>query len=363
MDIDLNLLNYSQGDIESLFQLPSGYELQDLENSEQTLSTKLTQFEVNTTMKKDIISFLKSAKEKLKHLLIPKTTEPFIYSNPSEYFKGTINPVEKRIITRVVNVDTIFRPQYETTKSTDFIYTLPEYIKNAVSIKIAAIELPNMWYMFSNYANNNSFTITTSNGISTVIVIPEGYYMSDTISLLSPFNGVTVVVNSLTAKTTLSYTEPFTINFAIDSLALIQTAGWMLGFKKTTYTSSVNVLDPTIYEITSESTFGSAIDNYVFVEIDDFHNNFVTDTVVSVVHLRDTTPTYIGKNIMARIPITSNFSTVVMNTASDGLFKTRDYFGPVRLERFRIRLLNKFGNVIQLTDDYSIAFEIKELYS
>jgi hypothetical protein len=361
MDIDLNLLNYSQGDIESLFQLPSGYELQDLENSEQTLSSKLTQFEVNTTMKKDIISFLKSAKEKLKHLLIPKTSEPFIYSNPSEYFKGTINPVEKRIITRVVNVDTIFRPQYETTKSTDFIYTLPEYIKNVVSIKIAAVELPNMWYMFSNYENNNSFTIT-SNGISTVVVIPEGHYMSDTISLLSPFNGVTVEVNSITAKTTLSYDDLFTINFAIDSLALIQTAGWMLGFKKTTYTSSYNNTTSK-YEITSESTFGSAIDHYVFVEIDDFHNNFVTDTVVSVVHLRDTTPTYIGKNIMARIPITSNFSTVIMNTASDGLFKTRDYFGPVRLERFRIRLLNKFGNVIRLTDDYSIAFEIKELYS
>jgi hypothetical protein len=66
---------------------------------------------------------------------------------------------------------------------------------------------------------------------------------------------------------------------------------------------------------------------------------------------------------MARIPISSNFNTIVMNNASDGLFKTRDYFGPVRLERFRIRLLNRFGIVIQMADDYSIAFEIKELYS
>jgi hypothetical protein len=360
MECDLNLSNYSQGDIEALFKLPNGYELNDLEDGERVLATRLTQFEVNPKMKNDIFSFLKSAKEKLKHLLIPKTVEPFVYANPSEYFKGTINPVEKRIITRVVNVDTIFRPQYETTKSTDFIYALPEYIKNAVSIKIAAIELPNMWYMFSNYANNNSFIVT--DGTTSTVVIPEGNYLANDMSGIFT-TGIQFDVSQLTAKTSIwsSSSSIFSVNFATGSLSPVQTAGWMLGFKKTTYTSSINPLTGR-NEITSESSFGSSVDHYVFVEIDDFHNNFVTDTVVSVIQLNDT-PTYIGKNIMARIPISSNFNTVVLNTASDGLFKTRDYFGPVRLERFRIRLLNKFGIVIQLSDDYSIAFEIKELYS
>jgi hypothetical protein len=359
MDIDLNLSNYTQGDIESLFQLTNGYELQDLEEGERSLSSKLTQFEVNTKMKTDIISFLKNAKEKLKHLLIPKTTEPFIYANPSEYFKGTLNPVEKRIITRVVGVDTIFRPQYETTKPTDFIYALPEYIKNVVSIKIAAIELPNMWYMFLTQVNNNSF-IVTQGTTDTVVVIPDGNYLADNMSTLF-ITGTQIEVSQFTSKTTIWNLSAFSVNFAIESLSPVQTCGWMLGFKKTTYTSVLNaVLNR--WEVTSEASFGSAVDNYIFVEVDDFHNNFVTDTVVSVIHLHDT-PTYIGKNIMARIPISSNFNTIVMNNASDGLFKTRDYFGPVRLERFRIRLLNRFGIVIQMADDYSIAFEIKELYS
>jgi hypothetical protein len=361
MDIDLNLGNYSQCDIESLFQLTNGYADSDLEESERKLASKLIHVDLNTKMKTDIISFLKSAKEKLKHLLIPKTSDPFIYSNPSEYFKGTLNPVEKRIITRVVNVDTIFRPQYETTRSTDFTYTLPEYIKNVVSIKIAALELPNMWYMFSNYANNNSFTVT-ANSTDTLIVIPEGNYLAESMGFIFKVTDlVQFDVSQITSLTTIYSANAFSINFATGTLPFIQTCGFMLGFKKATYSSTYSATKYR-HEITSEATFGAASDNYIFVEVDDFHNNFVTDTVVSVIQLNGT-PTYIGKNIMARIPITSNFNTIVLNNVADGQFKTRDYFGPVRLERFRIRLLNRFGNVLQLVDDYSMSFEIKELYS
>ena len=44
--------------------------------------------------------------------------------------------------------------------------------------------------------------------------------------------------------------------------------------------------------------------------------------------------------------------------------KTREYFGPVKLEKLRIRLLNKFGHVIDMNqNDFSISFEIKENYN
>ena len=60
---------------------------------------------------------------------------------------------------------------------------------------------------------------------------------------------------------------------------------------------------------------------------------------------------YLGKNIIARIPISTTFNVVTFNNASDGLFKTRDYFGPVRLEKLRIRLLDRFGQVISLNQN------------
>ena len=67
---------------------------------------------------------------------------------------------------------------------------------------------------------------------------------------------------------------------------------------------------------------------------------------------------------MAKIPITTNANSVMFNNGSDLLFKTRDYFGPVKLEKLRIRLLNKFGQVLDMNhNDFSIAFEIKENYN
>ena len=67
---------------------------------------------------------------------------------------------------------------------------------------------------------------------------------------------------------------------------------------------------------------------------------------------------------MARISITNDANTVLFNNASDCILKKRDYFGPVKLERMNIRILNRFGDVINLNkNDYSIVFEVTQLYS
>ena len=53
-----------------------------------------------------------------------------------------------------------------------------------------------------------------------------------------------------------------------------------------------------------------------------------------------------------------------MDNGSDLIFKQRDYFGPVTIEKLRIRLLDHFGKVLDLNNnDYSFALEFKQLYS
>ena len=360
MNVDLELNHYSQKELEILFQLPFNYDMYDIEKKREDLLIKLTQFSLNTTSKSNIESFLKQACDKLNSFLIPKKNDPFIYSIPSEYFKGTINPLEKRIITKIICIDSIFRPQYEKTTSTDFIYTFPEHQNNVVSMKIASIEIPNMWYMFSNTKQNNSFTII-QNDIHTVNTIPEGNYLSDTFNnviMLSGLANGTINVSSITSKTTIQSTSPFSINF---TGSIYNNCGWMLGFKETSYVSTK--ITTNVYQIQSESSFGSTIPNYLFVEVDDYHNNFITDAVVSVTRTTGT-PTYLGKNIMAKIPVPTPFNTIMTNNASDLLFKKRDYFGPVRLERLKIRLVDRFGNNIDLNqNDYSITIELIELYA
>jgi len=141
-----------------------------------------------------------------------------------------------------------------------------------------------------------------------------------------------------------------------------------MGFREETYTitqdnyyvSLIDSLTPIVYEgyLISESSYGSTMDNYMFLEIDDYHNNFPTNTFVST-----NTNSYIGKNILARIVLTSGANTIITDNASDCIFKKREYFGPIKLEKFRIRILNRFGEVIQLKqNDYSFVLELKQMY-
>ena len=279
-----------------------------------------------------------------------------------------INPIDRPTISRLLCIDTVFRHNYTTTKSSDFIYTCPENIKKVTSLKISSIEIPTNWYSFSDALMNNTFRVTDN--ITKIVYtfrIPEGNYSSDDMSSVtliqdSPSTpGIpdkTITVDIITSKTTLFLrsTGNYTVDFEVPGLLLQQTAGWSLGFRKPRYVS--------VKEITSEGSYSSAFDNYFFIDVDDYQSNFVTDAVVSVNHGLNGVPFYLGNTIMARIPITTNTNSVMFNNGSDLLFKTREYFGPVKLEKLRIRLLNKFGHVIDMNqNDYSIAFEIKENYN
>jgi hypothetical protein len=279
-----------------------------------------------------------------------------------------INPIDRKTISRLLCIDTTFRHNYTTTKSSDFVYTCPENIKKVTSLKISSIEIPNNWYSFSDTLMNNQFKVTDNiTKIVYVFKIPEGNYTSDDISSIeliqvSPTTpGIlnkTLTVDMNTSKTTLFFNTSgnYTVEFDVTGLLPQQTAGWSLGFRKSKYIG--------IKECTSEGSYSASFDNYFFVDVDDYHSNFVTDSVVSVTHSLTGVPFYLANTIMARIPITTNSNSVMFNNGSDLIFKTRDYFGPVKLEKLRIRLLNRFGNVIDMNNnDYSISFEIKENYN
>ena len=48
---------------------------------------------------------------------------------------------------------------------------------------------------------------------------------------------------------------------------------------------------------------------------------------------------------------------------SDLIYKRRDYFGPVKIEKMNIRLIDKYGEILDLIEnDYSIAIELTTLY-
>ena len=57
---------------------------------------------------------------------------------------------------------------------------------------------------------------------------------------------------------------------------------------------------------------------------------------------------YIGNNILAMIPLTSNSFHVTFNSGNDLIEKKRDYFGPVNIQRLKIELRNQYGELLDL---------------
>jgi hypothetical protein len=330
--------------------------------------------------------------------------------------------IDRKTTTRVLSIDSLFRKNYQSTKSTDFTYNLPDPINKVTSLKIASIEFPNSWYTFSTENGSNSFIITLYNcptpddrlneGITydqvtiNTIIIPDGNYRSDLLaaSINNIFsnsrNGLEYLffdINEINAKCVfrtkvkgdtngdnyiIKYEENpdfyFTVDFVVPSMPknpLYKNAGWMMGFKQPFYTINLNSATPkTVIDGApndgvdyvyywyqeSESSYGSSIQNYIFLEIDDFNRNSTANTFFS----KTINDAYLGNNIMGRITVTSGINTIVTMDGGNLLFKTREYFGPIRLEKLHIRLIDKYGDPVNLEgNDFSFMLEIEQLYS
>uniref|UniRef100_A0A6C0JK07 Uncharacterized protein n=1 Tax=viral metagenome TaxID=1070528 RepID=A0A6C0JK07_9ZZZZ len=421
MNLDLDINNYKITDLEKFLRLPPSYtDSIVIEKEQRKRSQILKSDEIPQENKDEIVAFLNKAKNlliknKKEEPIIKREVIPIVHTKQEEFIPSNLNPIEKKTITKSLCIDSLFRENYDKTKSTDYIYKLPVYISNVVSLQLTSFEFPNMINSFSTENGSNEFEIglyNVNNGdydvnenpifsdISHTIVIPDGNYMSDTFQTMlnnlfqnldsiglnflkveiNQQTNTIIRINNSTIDTTAgffpydpndSFYSPefyFKLNFAIKNKPLYKTAGWMMGFRNETYTITKNniyndlisLVPTTIYEgyLISESSYGSTIDNYIFVEIDDYNNNYSTNNVIST-----NTNSYIGKNVLARIVITSGSYTTITDNASDGIFKKREYFGPIKLEKFRIRLLNRFGDVIQIkNNDFSFVLEIKQIY-
>lgn len=359
---------------------------------------------------------------------IAPVTNTYNYKFPT----GVLNPIERRVIKRLLSMDTLFRMNYNSTPSTNASWVLPFPVENVVSMKIASVQIPNMWYAFSEAAKSNRFTvIITGLNISSYdptevytneIVIPDGNYLTDEFIecmnnlFKNTANGMEyfqLSINAYNSKTIIHVNQTiltmemnpdfeyvimfdhankynkYLTNGCIYSECDIQrikdehekeyynsniktisrTAGWMMGFKQLVYrrTWEAQHIDligqvpiRTYYGfLESESSYGNSIWNYLYVDVDDYNKNFITNSIIA-----QTGDSYLGFNILGRITVSSGQLTIINDNAGDMIFKMREYLGPVRLEKLTIRLLDKFGNVINLNgNDYSIALELQVLYN
>ena len=92
---------------------------------------------------------------------------------------GDINPLLRKSVKKILNINTRFRDNYSTTESTNFGIILPESIKKVVSMKLISCEVPQTVYTISEKLGSNTFKIaygSNRSDISNVITIPSGAY-------------------------------------------------------------------------------------------------------------------------------------------------------------------------------------------
>jgi hypothetical protein len=332
-----------------------------------------------------------------------KHLEP-IETYPTNISRSNLNKLKRKTILQTIIINTLFREDYFSSNSTDFTIVLPYYFKNVLSLRLSSLQLPNVIYCISKSNGNNTLYIEEdTTGISGTITFPDGNYIDilefcallqteiNTQLAISP-NRFIVTCDSNSGKITISNnTHNFTMifntpipvvkercktkiittknkqkeygNFAEVYRTFVPTEGqreqncvsleeiykkfgWIIGYRDESYTSSNSY--------TTEGVYNGAYPNYVYFVLNDF-NNSQAQNVFGMY-----SKSIIGDNILGMIPITSQNFYVNFSNGSDYIERKREYFGPVRIQRLKIQLLNQYGDPINLNNmDYSFSLELE----
>ena len=115
------------------------------------------------------------------------------YQKSLDYTKGSLNPIIKETIQRVISIDSQFRDVNVYPYSTDFTFNLSDTLQDVVSLKLYSVQIPFTWYTVSNaygsnfmFLNGNSPGIVDTGNYNISINIPSGNYQAkELISALS----------------------------------------------------------------------------------------------------------------------------------------------------------------------------------
>ena len=429
---NFNIHNYSINEIQSFFKLNdiSNYTstelLIELNSKEQIIKNKIHDSELPQNTKLKIYNFLENAKNILLSCkqneelfnqdnyqnvnnypitsnvskinnsnknIIEHPERLFLHTDNSEYYDGKINPLNKRIISNYVLIDSKFRENYEITTSSNFIVNLPTKLNNVVSMQLSSFEIPISFYGISDTYGNNTFQMIIhyiDNEIETsetkIIVVPDGNYnpnfFIETINnLISPrdVNGVPInsedIFGYILAKVDLlddysgtgrvtfttsgskenliktfeiKFIKPFNCNDI--NLPLSSRIGYNLGFIKEEYKDKKTYISEMIIE--------PATIRYFYLAVDDYNNNVNTQFIT--VYKDSTTLT---SSILAKISARGSYFSLMMENDVNITSEPRTYFGPVNIQKLQIYLLDDHGRLLDMTQgNFSFTLLIKRIY-
>ncbi len=327
--------------------------------------------------------------------IINRPDTNFTYTNNTQFLPGKMNPINTRTITKCINIDTRFRDNIHSTQCSDFIVQIPTKFNKVVSMELSAIELPISFYGISQHNGNNFLYIAVeyySDDYPDVIIntdiniiIPDGNYNSNDLihtinSILCPkdCNGlisdptnifshiyfkanltpdgsgsgkITVGPLDINSPKFITISLDFTrgIDSKTDNIDISRKLGWNLGFIKPTYIGDMCY--------TTESIIDPKINRYIYLSIEDFNKN-ANSPFISIFN-----KSILNDDILARISIKGTHFNLLKDNETTIVSEPRLYFGPVDIQRLRVRLIDEFGRVLQMNhSNFSFCLTIKMMY-
>ena len=418
---DLNISNYTKPELEQLFDLPSNYDESGVEMQE----TKLRQNIMNdksivSSVKNQTLNFISEVKKTLvvnimsgansnalsdaaaiakkyynfdkglnksdlvssgSTFIIDRPITPYGQSQPSEFYQGDINPLNKRTLRQNINIDTRFRENYYTTPATNFHLDLPIRLTQVVSLQLSALEMPTSFYAVSGVFGNNFFIIQIDGLEPLIVTVPDGNYSYLTLqTYINNFlstQTIDIAYNDIqflsdintpggsgaggTGKMVVAYDTPtptnFSINFQTDRYGnddrqtpLPLKLGWLMGFREGYYENNVAYVSEGVIDLTGPK--------YIYLVIDDF-NNSVNDGFYGAF-----TSSVLNKNILARISLQGSVFTTFTQNNLLLVTTSRQYFGPVDIQKIQVQLLDESGRILYLNNmDYSFCLTFQTIYN
>jgi len=331
------------------------------ERSQQSIFDTDVNSVLNTTSRLNTLDSLIHNKTNVVYSAFPNSVAP-----------GDLNSIKRITQLTNLNLNSCFRNNYYASNPCDFQYFIPTEVKNVLSMRLASIEIPNAWYLFSHLKKNNTFNITIDycgeKKIFT-IEIPDGNYDCD--SLQNYLNTTyfyeadndnylkyikfSINPNSFKTKFELTINHPANFRYSLQFVEdinqnIMNTMGWTLGFRLGSYLEISGA-------VSSEGLFDAGGDRYIYMAITDYQYNNNISNIVGF------DKSMLNEDIIAKIPIVNGKLSLLIDENNNPLAKSRKYNGPVNLSRLHIKILDKFGKVIDFNNmDYSFTLELEVLY-
>ena len=455
-NFDLNINNYSVVELEELLTLGKQYNSEDIRYKKDNMCLKIVNDDnISFDMKSKLEIFLEKVSVLLKtvnsknneegvnkftdlktemmagtnsliikdptsahNIQVNRTLTPG--SNVDSYgtSRGVINPLLTNTILKAVNIDTRFRENYYSTKSTNLTVTLPFRLEKVISYRIVGITLPLSYYNISQSYGNNVISINIFSrsvlgqvAVTYNLILPDGCYnTTQSVSVYSSsleqvinnmlINDVNSPNNSgLTPNLNLRYTIDrtsgrsifaqdasiagtiaynFDVIMSVDnslqsgqveedySKVLMMKLGWVLGFRFAKYSSSNTVATPptTFGSIVSEGVCFTKFPMYGFLAIDDFNNN-ANDYYMSVFSNSVSVPNIVAKvNLTEFSEVAGAFQGAQGESSSTAINREKRFFGPVNIQKLKVTLYDDMGRILDLNNmDWSLELAFECVYN